>query len=1000
MIQQPIEHLCYREIVELNTSTNPIIGLSHTSTMIYAVTKKHELICYPLSVFKTNSADGERKFTDIVESNIQKFGILKANKLYHLLILTNNQIYISTETSQGLQKFHPAQFDSYPAQALNFVTISDNALLVVITPQYIYIYIYDGESFITKDCIENPIKKAIDMVGSLTNYLIYDKNNYYIYDIDNQEVESDNLPKNFKMFYGVERSNAFFYLNTENQVQQIGNDAEQHTKYTFPEDVLALNVRPPFYLAVMSKQFMMKNIGMPIDETLNIKIKNPIIDVIDGYNIVIGGNSSICTIKFHMNKTSPYIPQIFRLKNAMKRYRDKDPNYFYDYIIRVCEKFDAQSFDINSILDDMYYEYSESLILARDYQKAFEMFVKSKKHPFHIIHNFRVLLHSQEEQPQYDFLSLANEDCNKYIELVKETQKAINLAIQKKKDKENYDNEIDEIVKRRIDCIIQSGQSISYPTASQVRNKLDELQKWAERSIDEANATSHNISNILFSLKPAKINAREDGIYELQLYINDHVIKNERQPTTLKIYNTILIECYAIMIPQKLTPFLNGKNPPLFFDVAAAALKPSAPEEFRRLCSIHHRHDLALKPLFDANPICWDGVIAYIRDSSNFIELGDKYFTEVYTQINEKSKDKCVEMFFSPCLSDKKIDKAKLSDMIIEILRIIEEKCPLTINSKNVFETDDEKKNRTELIAKMQVKFLFYAVYRCRVTIQLAHWNLIKLYLKLISLYVTKPATPTNSSNNLASTSPSQVVTSPELPKKQRYVPISEEKSPLKEYRTRLLDILNKSNLYRTQEVLDAIKDVSNNLIEERITVLKKATPPKILEAVHLITRPSFPFEIAIRFCDEVYKNEIDKTVYNKLFDTYYQRRRAAKGPTEKLDASMKKLLNTRATRMQLDGVVNRVPKSFKVNEMNEFMKAATSHRINCLRVLKLRNALLEKTIQMKKLQLQELEKGKAVVTDGLKCIICGKKIGESVFIAQKDATVAHLACKLSADSI
>ena len=85
---------------------------------------------------------------------------------------------------------------------------------------------------------------------------------------------------------------------------------------------------------------------------------------------------------------------------------------------------------------------------------------------------------------------------------------------------------------------------------------------------------------------------------------------------------------------------------------------------------------------------------------------------------------------------------------------------------------------------------------------------------------------------------------------------------------------------------------------------------------------------------------------------------------------------------------------------MNEFMKAATSHRINCLRVLKLRNALLEKTIQVKKMQLQELEKGKVVVTKGLKCIFCGKKIGESVFIVQTDSTVAHLACEISADSI
>ena len=140
MAQLPAECISYREFVELNSSTNQIIGISHTNIMIYAVTKKRELICYPLSVFDSNTVPTERKFPDIVEQNIQKFAIIKNNTTFHLLILANNQIYVSTETQQGLQRFHLAQFDNYPSQIINLVTVSDNALLVVLTPQYIYIY--------------------------------------------------------------------------------------------------------------------------------------------------------------------------------------------------------------------------------------------------------------------------------------------------------------------------------------------------------------------------------------------------------------------------------------------------------------------------------------------------------------------------------------------------------------------------------------------------------------------------------------------------------------------------------------------------------------------------------------------------------------------------------------------------------------------------------------------------------------------------------------------
>ena len=97
-----------------------------------------------------------------------------------------------------------------------------------------------------------------------------------------------------------------------------------------------------------------------------------------------------------------------------------------DAIIRICTKFDSSAFNIETIIGDLYFAFSDCLLSLRNYAKAFDMFVKSKKHPFVIIHNFRLLLHSSSSEPEFDFLMLANEDCNKCIEVLKETQKYIN----------------------------------------------------------------------------------------------------------------------------------------------------------------------------------------------------------------------------------------------------------------------------------------------------------------------------------------------------------------------------------------------------------------------------------------------------------------------------------------------------------------------------------------------------------------------------------------------
>ncbi|OHT03586.1 hypothetical protein TRFO_29021 [Tritrichomonas foetus] len=971
MAQHLNNQISYHQIFDLPSLGNQIVGIVHTATQIYAVTKKRELICYPREIFTNGSTEGEKKFTDIVENNIQKFGVVFSNGKYHLLILSNNVLYLSTETSRGPTKFRPANFENTNSSphVVNFVTISGNALLVALMQQYIIVYKYDDTQFITKDYIEfdNKKNKFTEMIGSLNHFLIHDKSKYIVYDMDLMEVDGKTLPKNLKSFHGVDRTNGFIVLTQENQLINIGERVIDNDQMSFSDELIAFHVRLPYAYGITSKKFIMQTTVGKIEETLPYKGKSTIIDVLDDYNVVLASGSTLSLIKYYLCRTPPYIPHTIKL---LANLRDPThPKYFDDWenIIKLSRRFESIAFDQTKILSEIYLDYSEHLITAQNFQRAFEMFQQSGKHPFIAIHNFRNLLYSSEEEegPKFDFLSTANEDCIKYIALLKEAQKAIQAAIAKRNANEPFDDELEEVVKCRVNCIIHSGQKISHPTKAKAKEKLNDLLQWAEKSLDEANETSHNLSNMLFSLKPAKIIWREDGVYELQKYLID-ASKNEKQPTTLKVYNTILIECFAIKIPGKLEAFIQAQNP-LFFDIAAAFLKYSAPESHRLLCRLHNRDDEALGPLLEAEPVVWEGVIAYIKESNNFIEIGKRYFSHVYKMLGDKYKNLSVELFFSKTFADPKLDKGKKATMVADVISIIKEHFP-----------GDGTKQSEQKCNQLIVKFLLYVIYQCQVKIESVHWSLITTYLSLIGSMLK------------------DVDTNP--PKARPYIRVSNEKEPMKTFRSGLINILNWSELYRTQEVLDAIMDTSERLIEERVTVLKKAMPPKTQDAIDLLSVPNFPIDVALDFCQDVYPN-IDSTVYDKLLQNYQQRKRSPKGDAD-AEKCIKRLLNEHADKMQLRDVVSQIPPMLKINDMSEFLKISTSKSINQLRALRLKNSLLEKTIQMKREQLQQLKTGKVIVTDGLKCVICGKRIGDSVFVALGDNTVSHIACRLQSESV
>ena len=967
-------HIAYKKVHDFFNLGNPIVSLIHTKKRFYALTKKRELFSYRRSAFvkhqpgQDGPIEGELKCSEVVPENIQKIGVINANGKSHILVLAKNKMYIWTENVRSPFKFRPADFDNADGSSspliYNFTTISDNGLLVALVPKYLIIYQFTGIKFIANCFIQfNKFdrKKTIELVGALTHFIIHTKTDYMIYDMDLMPIQDvQPFPKNFKALYPIERTNGFIFLTQENHLININERVLDNKRMMFSDDILCFNIKLPYVYGITSKKILVQTTAGNIQESLPIKGKSFVMDILDDYNIVIGNGSALQLIRFVMVRKSPHIPHA--IKMISQNTDPSDPEYFnnWDNIMKLCQRFDSKAFDTTKILQEIYFEYSESLIAAQKFQRAFEMFHKSGKHPFYIIHNFRLLLHPSESDLQIDFLSIANEDCNKHINLLKEVQRTANIAFEKKKNGEKYDKEVEDVINARMNVINQAELNVNPPTKQLVKDKLEEIIKRTENQLAAAYETSSNLSKILFSLENAKVIWKEEGIYDLQKYI-ETVAKNERQPTTLKVYNTILAECYGTIVPGKLKKFIDNRNP-LFFEIAASALKYAAPEDFRNLCRIHNKDEMALEPLLSADPIVWDTVIDYIKESNNFIELGRKYFKEIFSKSRPRAKPRCVEMFFSRSLGDPSIEKPKKASMIEEVLKIIHDEFPPEGTPEEI----------NDKVTKIQIKFLKFAIFQCKVMIGSVHWSIIKLYLSLIGPIQKKM----------------------DEERHDHYVKIASEKEPLRTYRSELIDILNFSDSYKTQETLDALMNVSENLIEERLTVLKKANPPRTQEAIDLVSSPNFPIDVALDFCNSVYP-EIDSNIYNKLLQAYQLLKQNSKGD-KNADELIKKLLNECADKMQLQGIVNQVPPNFKINEMNGFLKASTSKSINKLRTLKLKNILLEKTIQTKREQLQKLKEGKVIVTDGLKCVICGKKIAESVFVALGDNTVAHLACRMS----
>jgi hypothetical protein len=426
---------------------------------------------------------------------------------------------------------------------------------------------------------------------------------------------------------------------------------------------------------------------------------------------------------------------------------------------------------------------------------------------------------------------------------------------------------------------------------------------------------------------------RTDGaaVLALHAYVEE-LLMTERQPTLRKIYQTISFECIAMIRPLAL-PETIAKNAPLFFDVAAEALK-AQPNEVLQLCELHHQHGRAIEYIWPDQrksppESVLDRLIAYISRSDDVLTLATQYLLRVANSFREhfsrsspgddsreRALDRAVGLYFSRSLTWEKIDEASRQ-----------------IGDHRDFEKCDQQ--------WMQAQFLAFAVFEIGDQRKIIHEQLIGLYLALLQDYVAAR-------------------------RERKPVPISGETSPVvRSLREGLVRILDGSDSYDAKK---RFREIPSCYLEERLAAQRKANDIK--EAIETVADKDVPLDIAIRFCEKVYdENDPEKRdVFTHLF---FCLNRSNTGDNRKL----LQLLNSCAEKLDPVKIIENIPKTVPLAQLKEYLKLSSLARINKLRSLRIRNALMAATIEAKRVQLSCLQSGKVEEKNNLICVFCGKAI-------------------------
>ena len=895
-----------------------IVGIVSTGSYAFIATRDKTLYRYQTNQLTSPQQPSSVKtMNNFVNENVVRLHKVTSNgQVFIIVQCANHVFYLAAESATTNQVVQIPDVKNVKA----CTSIPSSSMFAIVDPKAIYIWTIAGNG--TPRLLKqhpHTLKGVVDCVASANRILMWDRREYRVFDMELRQVADVKVSKPLRTAVSVDSMSAFLGV-TGGQVVSIASPPLPH-EISFSEDVCAFAVRVPYVYALAPGILHVSTTMAPLEDHVPLpsKAKNLVLEVLDDYSVLFGADSQLIVIPYSSHQI--HCDRLTAEKN-------------WEAAIELCRTLRSPRIQNDQDLSKLYEDYCDHLFAQRDYKKAFEMFRKSGRKPYKMIRKYGKLL-------QYEgFERLAENDAQEHKKLLQECKDLLENGAPASKV-------LDAMTKVRN----QAGDKTKLPEASEILKCREVFLERCLSDISDINDVLDEIRQLFGRFGQQHGSSSNEAYVQLSEFIKEH-LRNERQPTRIKIYNTILVECYAdagVMI-LGLEEFLKTR-PALFFDVAAKALASDYEESFLQLCAQYRKHDAALNHLReqarkDGN---YDRLINYIKHSEDCVELATKEFLglfDVFTAKGSKmdsdtAAEKCVQVFFSKSL--------KLEDMervisIIEKLDVKDVRSPITRDI-------------------MEIRVLEFAVNDLHIKRAVIHKKLIDLYLSVL-----------RQKNG-------------GLRQNAKYTRIEAETDPfVKKIRLGLLHLLDTSESYTASEVWQLI---DNWLLEEKLAAMIRAN--MISKCLEECLKPKVDFQVALDFCDKVYRpGDVTRSgVYNELFTKLRQ----MKPPeVENPAAKIKRLLNERAERLDPDKVVENIP-DMPLSELREYLSLSSLDRINRLRSLRIRNALLRMTIEAKRKELKYLQSGRVEVKENLKCVVCGKPIGESVFYVLSDNCVAHAAC-------
>ena len=865
---------------------------------------------------------------------IQRIGHLKFNQKIILIMLTNSRVYAQTQENFAKSK---AQLiiDKY-YKYFTVIPYSPYAVFYDNQTLALYSITHSNDRIIVQRIFEkqHQMKGALDVVANSETILLYDKRNYKIFNKKLEEICTEPIQRPFKCVAPVDDNSGMSPI---------------HTFFAVQDNVL---IQLKDKLNSISK-LSLNEIKFP-EEILSLQVRLPYIYALSQKNLMY--YLTVAPVKDNI------IPLDFKAKNPILSIYDdysvilsNDSKLYYikfDQDVDIKYLKDENQWDkakyiymqMGRPLEELYCSMTDYYFSTRSYDDAFSAFKQSGRHPFEIISKFSF---SNE-----NLKKTAKNDLEKYKNLL------TNLCDLLSKNPPAPDNEINKALE----------ELYNQSKSKYLNNEFAKHQLNIE-TIDQCLNNAKNIEEQIPKLHSDSLTAskkldNESSAYQLLIDYIEDLVKVEIQPTAIKIYNTILAETYHLKgAAESLRRFIQDGHP-LFFDIVSSALqkKNKSTESLLLLCEQYKAHDIALNI---AKEDSIESFIRYVSCSQDCIKLAPyniKYVFDWYKKMHYSESEcarKAAELFFSKNLVTA-VDNSQYSDDYYDKTDI-DKICDIIDCSKDI--------GRTQSFMKMA--FLEYVVKSLKVNSPNIHAQLVNLYIE-----------------NLRSNF--------KFREGRKYIEIDEESDPeVKKVRKSLLNFLKISDYYEPQDVIQKLPE---SFLEEKLAALLKInTRESIQKCIELVVSRQVDFNVALHFCEEAYdKNDEDRcNVYNDLF---FRVRQTYTNDNNMLIKCISELLNQKAEFLNPLNIVENIPKDIPIQDLRNFFLYSTVPRINNIRGLRLKNALLEATVREKEKHINLLKSGKVVVSKSLKCIVCGKPINDAVFYVLKDSTVAHAACKPSTD--